>query len=62
MQYCGESVHAKTTKETGVHSLRSNLDRSGWEKDIGEKVLGNRMASKFVGVRKENPTLEVLKT
>lgn len=40
--------------------MRSNLDISGWEKDIGEKGLGSRMASKFVGVRKENPTLEVL--
>lgn len=52
-----EEVYAKTTKERGVHSLRSNLDRSGWEKDIGEKGLGNRMASKVVGVRKENSTL-----
>lgn len=47
-----EKVYAKTTKEREAHSLRSNLDRSGLEKDIGEKGKGNRMASKVVGVRK----------
>lgn len=57
-----EKVYAKTTKEREAHSLRSNLDRSGWGKYIGEKGLGNRMASKVVGVRKENPTSEFLKT
>lgn len=57
-----EKVYAKTTKEREAHSLRSNLDRNGWEKDIGEKGLANRMASKVVGVRKENTTSEVLKT
>lgn len=61
MQYCGESVR-KTTKEREAHSFRSNLDRSSWEKYIGEKGLGNRMTSKVVGVRKEYHTLEFLKT
>lgn len=55
-------MYAKTTKEREALSLRSNQDRSGWEKDIGEKGLWNRMASKVVGVRKENPTLGVLTT
>lgn len=27
----------------------SNLERSRWEKGTGEKGLGNRIASKFVG-------------
>lgn len=55
-------MHAKTKKEREAHSLRSNLDRRGWEKDIGEKGLANRRASKVVGVRKEYITSEVLKT